>query len=495
MEPSTPIFLPFIIERSWNIMNKQFLYDTIEKKAPLLKDLSDRIWEYAELSMLEYRSVAAYIEILKAEGFSVTEELCGIPTAFKASFGSGRPVIGILGEYDALEGISQEAGVPNHAPIAGKECGHGCGHNLLGAGALGAAIAIKEAIAAGKLTGTVVFYGCPGEEGCAGKTFMAWDGQFRDLDAAITWHPGDTNEVTVGSNAACLQVAYSFTGISAHAAGDPWNGRSALDAAELMNIGVQFLREHMEPKSSIHYAFADAGCISPNVVQSKAKLIYMVRGETVRKAKALLARVDNIAKGAAMMTDCTVTMQQLDGTANTLSNTVLEQLLQRNFEEVKLPEYTQQELAYAAALRATFPETNLPGQLVAENMQIKKFVWEHTDGGKKDLNDFVIPYAPACPFSPGSTDVGDVSWLTPTAQITTVTQPSGTPGHSWQTVSCGKTGIAHKGMLLAAQVLAGAAADLMTQPEILAAAQEEFRIAAMEGYDCPIGPEVTPNPQ
>lgn len=476
-------------------MDKKILYNTVDAKADILTRLSDRIWDYAELSMLEFRSAADYAKVLREEGFAVTEGLCGIATAFKGSYGTGKPVIGILGEYDALGGISQENGVAVHTPVEGKDCGHGCGHNLLGAGSLGAAIAIKEAIRAGLLGGTVVFYGCPGEEGCAGKTFMARRGQFRDLDAALTWHPGDTNEVTVGSNAASIQVTYTFSGVAAHAAGDPWDGRSALDAAELMNVGVQFLREHMEPKCSVHYSFADAGCISPNVVQSQAKLIYMVRGATVRKAKALLNRVDNIARGAALMTDCTVTTSQIDGTANTMSNQVLERLLQDNLMEVELPEYTDSEQEFARQLRATFPGTPLPGQLVQENAQVRRVVMEKTDGGTAALNNFVMPYVPSTAFSPGSTDVGDVSWLTPTAQFTAVTQPSGCPGHSWQTVACGKTGIAYKGMLTAAKVLAGAAADLMENPELLLRAREEFAVAAAEGYDCPIGPEVVPNPQ
>ena len=309
-------------------MDKQKLYTIIEEKSPILTALSDKIWEYAELSMMEVKSTAAYVQLLKDQGFTVEENLCGIPTAFSGTYGSGKPVIGILGEYDALSGLSQVAGASVREQLVEGGCGHGCGHNLLGAGALGAAIAIKEAIAAGALSGTVIFYGCPGEEGCAGKTFMARDGMFRDLDAAITWHPGDTNEIMVGSNAACIQVEYTFTGIAAHAAGDPFNGRSALDAAELMNVGVNFLREHMRPKESVHYSFADAGGISPNVVQPTAKLIYMVRGETVRTTKALLKRVDNIAKGAALMTDCSVTSRQIDGTSDTLSNQVLEQLLQ-----------------------------------------------------------------------------------------------------------------------------------------------------------------------
>ena len=476
-------------------MNKQKLYDIIEEKAPLLTGLSDKIWEYAELSMLEYKSAAEYVSVLKAEGFEVQEQICGIPTAFSGTYGSGRPVIGILGEYDALSGLSQEAGATEYRPCIEGGNGQGCGHNMLGAGALGAAIAIKELIAAGELTGTVVFYGCPGEEGCAGKTFMARDGEFAHLDAAITWHPGDVNEIMVGSNAACIQMEYTFTGVAAHAAGDPYNGRSALDAAELMNVGVNFLREHMKPKESVHYSFSDAGGISPNVVQPTAKLIYMVRSETVRSTKALLNRVNNIAKGAALMTDTTVTSRQIDGTANTLSNQVLEKLLHSNLLAAPLPVYTEDEIVYAKQLKATFVPTSLPGTMTDQNPQVKKIVAEKTDNGHAALNNFIMPYVPSSVFSPGSTDVGDVSWLTPTAQFTAVTWPSGSPGHSWQNVSCGKTGIGHKGLLLAAKVLAGTAADLMTNPKHLQEAKMEFHTTAAEGYDCPIGKDLEPKPQ
>ena len=476
-------------------MNKQKLYTIIEKKSALLTGLSDKIWEYAELSMLEYKSVAAYVQILKEEGFSVTTNLCNVPTAFSGTFGSGKPVIGILGEYDALSGLSQMPGVAEKMPLEEGGCGQGCGHNLLGAGALGAAIAIKEAIQAGELSGTVIFYGCPGEEGCAGKTFMARDGIFRDLDAAITWHPGDTNEISYGSNAACMQFEFSFTGLAAHAAGNPWSGRSALDAAELMNVGVQFLREHMPEKSSIHYSFSDAGGISPNVVQPTAKLIYMVRSDTVQNAKTLLARVQNIAKGAALMTDTAVTWRQIDGTASTVSNNIIENILHANMEAAPLPAYTDDEIIYAKQLRATYDTSRLPGTRTYEDVKVKKFILEATANGTKPINDFVVIHTPCNPFSPGSSDVGDVSWLTPTAQFTAVTWPSGSPGHSWQNVSCGKTSIAHKGLLYAAKVLAGTAADLMERPELLKEARAEFEIAAAEGYDCPIGPDLIPLPQ
>ena len=472
------------------MIDKQKLYNTIDENAPEIIALSDAIWEYAELSMEEYKSAAYYCELLEKEGFTVERELCGVPTAFSGSFGSGNPRIGILGEFDALSGLSQVAGSAQKQSLVPGGNGHGCGHNLLGAGSFGAALAIKKAIEAGALQGTVIFYGCPGEEGCAGKTFMARDGMFRDLDAALTWHPGSTNEVTVGSNAACMQVEYSFHGVASHAAGSPDKGRSALDAAELMHVGVQFLREHMPPHSSVHYSITDGGGVSPNVVQAEAKTVFMVRSETVRKAKELLHRVNNIAQGAALMTDTQVTTRQIDGTASTVSNEALEQVMYENMQQVPIPAYTQEELAFAQALHDTCPAA-LPGTLSATNRDIRAFVEEKTDGGKRAMNDFIIPYVPSTMFTPGSTDVGDVSWLTPTAQFTTATWVSGTPGHSWQNVSLGKTGIAYKGMLQAAKILAGAAADLMESPALLEKIRKEFNKNAAEGYDCPIGKEVT----
>ena len=475
-------------------MEKQFLYDVIEENASEIIALSDKIWELAELSMEEYGSAEYYCQLLEKEGFRVDRQLCGIPTAFSGEFGSGSPRIGILGEFDALSGLSQCAGSLQRQWVTEGGNGQGCGHNLLGAASFGAALAVKKALEAGKLQGTVIFYGCPGEEGCAGKTFMARDGLFRDLDAALTWHPGDTNEIKVGASAACIQVEYSFQGISAHAAGDPYNGRSALDAVELMHVGVQFLREHMPPNSSIHYSITDGGGVSPNVVQSTARTIFMVRGETVRKAKALLKRVDNIAKGAALMTDTEVRFRQLDGTASTLGNQVLEELLYENLKQTPIPSYTEAEREFAHQLRQTF-QPELPGELSKTNPEVRRFVLRETENGKRDINDFLMPYLPSWNYSPGSTDVGDVSWLTPTAQFTTATWVSGSPGHSWQNVSIGKTSIAHKGVLQAAKVLSGTAWDLMTSPDLLRKARAEFEVSAAEGYDCPIGPEVIPGPQ
>ena len=472
------------------MMNKQKLYDSVDKNAEKITALSDAIWDFSELSMKEYKSAAYYCDLLEQEGFRVERKLCGIPTAFSGSFGSGKPRIGILGEFDALSGLSQCPGSTKRESLNPGGNGQGCGHNLLGAAAFGAALAVKKAIEAGLLHGTVVFYGCPGEEGCAGKTFMARDGMFRDLDAALTWHPGDTNEIKVGSSAASMQVEYSFTGVSAHAADNPHMGRSALDAVELMHVGVQFLREHMPPNSSIHYSITDAGSVSPNVVQPAATTVLMVRGETVRKAKALLERVNKIAQGAALMTETSVAMRQIDGTASILPNETLERVMYENMQQVPVPEYTAAEREFAEALHATYPAA-VPGLLSNFNRQVWAYANKMTDGGKRAINDFIMPYVPYFAYAPGSTDVGDVSWLTPTAQITTATWTSAAPGHSWQNVSIGRTSIAHKGVLQAAKIIAGSAADLMEQPELLEKARAEFDEAAAEGYDCPIGKEVT----
>lgn len=473
-------------------MDKKLIYDYINSRAADFIGVGDRIWEYAELSMEEHRSAALCVEVLRREGFTVQENVAGIPTAFTASYGDGKPVIGILAEYDALSGLSQrpEQIIPD--PMERGGSGHGCGHNLLGAGSLAAAVAVKEMIRQGKLSGTIVLYGCPGEEGCAGKTFMARDGMFRDLDAALTWHPSDVNAVQTGSNAASIQMEYTFTGVAAHAASCPELGRSALDAAELMNVGVQFLREHIRRTDSIHYSFLDAGGSSPNVVQPTARVLYMVRSDNIRNAKKVLERVNNIARGAALMTDTRVSIRQIDGTSSTLSNSVLEELLYENFQSVELPEYAKVETELAGHLYETYEKLDLPGGNLLQSSDIRSFVREQSQNGTKPLNDFLIPHVHSNVMEQGSTDVGDVSWLTPTAQINAVTWPSCVPGHSWQVVSVGKSAVAHKGMLVAAKVLAGTAADLMEAPRILLKAREEFDREAKEGYDCPIGPEVTP---
>ncbi len=459
----------------------------VDENAALYEKIAEQIWENPELSLKEYKAAELYCETLRSLGFTVTEKLGGIDTAFCGSFGSGKPVIGILGEYDALSGLSQKAGTAEESPLVPGGAGHGCGHNLLGAGSLAAAAAVKDYLEKSGKDGTVVFFGCPGEEGGSGKAFLAREGLWKTLDAALSWHPGDVNQVETGTNNSSIQVLYKFTGKAAHAAGDPYNGRSALDAVELMNIGVQFLREHMTDDCRIHYAITDAGGVSPNVVQARASVLYMVRANKVADSVRLQARVDNIAKGAALMTGTSFERVFIDGTAELLPNFALEELLYRNMAEIGAPAYSEEDFAFAAALKKSFPPAkDLPGMGARADAAIAAEVRKLTENGTKPINDFLMPLCHGTFFTPGSTDVGDVSWLTPTAQINTAAWPSGIPGHSWQIVACGKSAMAYRAMRYAAKTLAGAAIDLIEDGSLLAQAKKEFLARSASGYVCPI---------
>ena len=472
---------------------KQVALSYLDGQAALFTGLSDQIWDSPELSLKEYKAAALYCRTLRELGFTVTEKLCGIDTAFCGSYGSGRPLIGILGEFDALSGLSQKAGAAEEQPLQPGGSGHGCGHNLLGAGSLAAAVAVKRYLELSGRPGTVIFYGCPGEEGGSGKAYMAREGLWRELDAALSWHPSDVNQVTTGTNNSCIQVLYRFKGVAAHAAGEPHMGRSALDAVELMNIGVQFLREHMTDDCRIHYAVTDAGGVSPNVVQAHAAVLYMVRANKVADSVKLQARVDDIARGAALMTGTDFERVFIDGTAELLPNFALEDALYENFQAVGVPQYHAEETAQAAALRESFPHgLRVPGTGARFDTAIEEQVRALTDNLNKPLNDFLLPLYHGTGFTPGSTDVGDVSWLTPTAQIEVACWPSEVAGHSWQIVSCGKSSFAHKGLLCAGKVLAATAIDLLEQPALLDAARAEFQKRAAGGYVCPIEPDAIP---
>lgn len=472
---------------------KEKAIELIDSMAPLFEGISDSIWDNPELSLKENLAAETYCKALREQGFAVTEKLAGIDTAFCGSYGSGRPVIGILAEYDALSGLSQKAGECSLDPVTPGACGHGCGHNLLGAGAFAAAVAVKKYLELTGRPGTVIFYGCPGEEGGSGKAYMAREGLWSELDAALTWHPSHVNEITTGTNNSCIQVLYNFKGIASHAAGSPHSGRSALDAVELMNIGVQFLREHMTDDCRIHYAITDAGGVSPNVVQARASVLYMVRANKVRDSVKLQARVDDIAKGAALMTETHFERVFIDGTAELLPNFTLEKLLHDNFAAIGVPQYTPEETAFAKALWETYPhDGELPGKGAKHDPEIAKQVRTLSENMTKPLNDFLMPLYSAQTFTPGSTDVGDVSWLTPTAQIEVASWPAGVPGHSWQVVACGKSSIAHKSLLCAGKVIAAAAIDLLEQPELLAKAKAEFAERSVGGYVCPIEKDAVP---
>ena len=472
---------------------KNVAIDSIESMADFYEKTADEIWDNPELSLKEYKAAALYCKILREHGFEVHEKLCGIDTAFCGSFGSGRPYIGVLGEFDALSGLSQKAGICEKDSVVHDGNGHGCGHNLLGVASLAAAFAVKKYLEDSGSSGTVIFFGCPGEEGGSGKAFMARERAWEKLDAAFCWHPADVNQVKTGTNNSSIQVLYKFKGTAAHAAECPELGRSALDAVELMNIGVQFLREHMTDDCRVHYAITNTGGISPNVVQSEAEVLYMTRANKVKDCVELQKRVDKIAEGAALMTETSLERVFIDGTAELLPNFTLEKLMYDNFEKIGVPQYTDAEREFAAELRKTFPkQSSAPGIGAHFDADIAETVMEKTHDLAEPLNDFLMPYYSGTGFIAGSTDVGDVSWLTPAAQIETVTWPSGMPGHTWQTVACGKSSIAYKGMLCAGKVMAASVIDLIEDPKLLKDVREEFKRRSKGGYTCPIEPGAVP---
>lgn len=463
--------------------------DFIDAQAPVYTALSDRIWSFAELGYQEQNSAAAHIQYLRQAGFRITEGVAGIPTAFVAEAGSGGPVIGILGEFDALAQLSQESQAlecrPSSEIMSGN--GHGCGHHLLGTAAHLAAVGVKEFLERTGTPGTVRFYGCPAEEGGYGKTFMARDGLFDDLSAALTWHPGPITTVKNMSFLAVKQAYFRFTGVAAHAGSSPHLGRSALDALELMNIGVNFLREHMPTDARVHYAITDAGGLAPNVVQASAEALYMIRAPHNHEVDALYQRVLDIANGAALMSGCQVQVRFHSGCSNMVLNDPLNQLMYENLKRLGAPRYDARDQAYASELvKTTKPEEHeaLGRWLTA--------AWRDP----KPLFDTVDEYDPriVTPMH-GSTDVGDVSWVTPTAQCMTACFAFGTSPHSWQWVTQGKTGIAHKGMLLAAKTLAATAIDLFQEPAHIEAARRHW-IERRHGvaYQCPIPADVLPPP-
>ena len=469
---------------------KQAALSAIDAKKDLIAQVADSVWDYAELSMQEVKSAALFVKVLKEEGFQVEEGICSIPTAFSASYGSGKPVIGFLAEYDALSGLSQAAGSTEYHELVKGGSGHGCGHNLLGAGAMAAAIGMKHYLEQTGCPGTVILYGCPGEEGVASKAYMAREGLWYGLDAALTWHAGDCNEVATGSTNSCIQMLYTFHGLASQASTAPERGRSALDAVELMNVGVQFLREHMPRDARVHYSILDAGGASPNVVQHQASVLYMIRSNFVKDCMALHQRVDKIAQGAALMTDTTIERRFVDGLSDTVCNHALEKLLYDNFAQLGVPECTPQEHEFMEKLSATYAGSDVPSGVGAHNdpafaEQVKTLQTSH-------FNDFLMPLYQGPAFNAGSTDVGDVSYQCPTAQIHLAVWPNNVPCHSWQVVSCNKTPLAHKATVHAGKVLCAAAIDLLTQTELLAAAKAVFQQRTAAGYNCPIPDDAVP---
>jgi aminobenzoyl-glutamate utilization protein B len=465
--------------------------EVIESKRDVFISVSDKIWGFAETAFQEFQSAELLCQMLESEGFTVERGVGGMKTAFVASFGTGKPVIGLLGEYDALFGLSQKKGEATKDALIEGGNGHGCGHNLYGASVLAAVVAVKNYMEENNVEGTLRYYGCPAEEGGSGKTFMAREGLFDDVDCALTWHPGSFPAMFNASTLANYQVYYRFKGIASHAAASPHLGRSALDAVELMNIGVNYLREHMIPEARIHYAITNTGGFSPNVVQAEAEVFYYIRSPKLREVKELYERVCNIARGAALMTDTQLEIEFESGCSNYLSNSAIGDIMYENLKKFPLPQYDEGEMNFGSDIMTTITDNDLNNTL----HQIKK---EYNHKISKNMRDEVflnevLPNAESSEVLPGSTDVGDVSWVTPTAQFWGPCWVFGTPAHSWQMTSQGATSIAHKGMLHAGKVLAGTAIDILANPDVLEKAKAEL-IEKREGmeYECPIPKDVAP---
>jgi aminobenzoyl-glutamate utilization protein B len=464
--------------------NSEEIWRDVEAKAPRLVELSDRVWGTPELCYAEDRSAAEHVRVLEEEGFRITRNLAGIPTAVMGEAGEGGPVIAILGEYDALPGLSQEAGVAEHRPLPGDGSGHGCGHNLLGAASLLAAAAVKDHLARNGLKGRVRYYGCPAEEGGAAKGFMVRAGAFDDVDIAICWHPAAFSGVNEPLSLANTRIDFSFTGRASHAAGAPHLGRSALDACELMNVGVNYMREHMPSEARVHYAYLDAGGIAPNVVQAFAKVRYLIRARDLVGLNQLIGRVRKTAEGAALMTETTVETKVVSAVSNLLGNTPLEKAMHENFERLGPPQFDEADRAFAREIRKTLRPDDIVSAFRRHGL---------TPDMEKPLCDFIVPLDAKGDGSVGSTDVGDVSWVVPTVQARGATYAIGTPGHSWQLTAQGKTPAAHKGMTHVAKVMAGTALDCLRDETLVARAKADLKArTAASPYVCPLPPDVKP---
>jgi len=448
----------------------------------LLIDVSDQIWQFAELGLEEFKSSKLLIKTLNEAGFSVSSNVADMPTAFYADYGKGKPVIGILGEYDALPGLSQKVQPFKEALNEGAP-GHGCGHNLLGVGSLGAVLAVKEAIDLGEVKGTIRYYGCPAEETFNAKGYMIREGLFDDVDIGLTWHPGNFNMLNLMSTLALNSVAFKFHGRTAHAAGDPQNGRSALDAVELMNVGANYMREHMIPDARIHYVITNGGNV-PNVVPDEAEVHYFVRSPERHQVEELYARLINVAKGATLMTDTTMEIDFISGMYNTMYTNVVSDVIANSMKIVGAPRFNKEDITFANELKKSIPKDSLEGYyrlIPPDKMEMAKAILS------QPLNKIVIPPMGKGKVMPGSTDVGDVSWKVPLGEFMTACEIMGSPGHSWQNAATSGMSIGHKGMLTAAKILAVSALDFMKNPELVEKARKEHEEAHKDkSYKSPL---------
>ncbi|MDZ4714080.1 MAG: amidohydrolase [Cytophagales bacterium] len=430
---------------------KQDITKTIDSRADAYAAAAQKIWEFAEVGYQEKQSSALLQQMLKEAGFTVQDNVAGMPTAFTASYGTGKPVIGILGEYDALPGVSQEA-VPEVKPIPGQVAGHACGHHLFGVASAAAAIAVKDWMIANKKAGTLRFYGTPAEEGGSGKVYMVRDGLFKDVDAVINWHPGAQNSAGAAPSLANKTGKFRFYGVASHASGSPERGRSALDGVESMDAMVNMMREHVSSDTRIHYVITRGG-EAPNVVPAFAEVYYYVRHPKAEEVKAIWNRIVRAAEGAAMGTDTRVEVEVTGGVFNLVPNAALAKIMDANLRAVGGYVYSADEKAFATKIQQSF--TGSVPSLESTN-EIRPFVVSET-------------------AFPASTDVGDVSWVVPTVGLSTATWVPGTAAHSWQAVAAGGTTIGRKGMLVAAKTMALTAADLFDNAAVITESWKELR--------------------
>ncbi|WP_438317231.1 amidohydrolase [Sporosarcina sp. FA9] len=474
---------------------KSFVKDTILGKSEVLKEISDFLWEHPETRFEEYTSANHLMGALEEQGFTVEKNIAGISTAFVGSYGAGSPVIGFLGEFDALSGMSQKGLTAKQEPVEQGGNGHGCGHNLLGTGSLAAAIAVKEYLQANNLPGTVQYFGCPGEEGGSGKTFMAREGAFDHLDLALTWHPSPNNGIMSMSSLANYQVYFRFKGISSHAAATPHLGRSALDAVELMNVGVNYLREHVKPDARFHYAVTNTGGTSPNVVQADAEVLYLIRSPHLEDVETIYRRICKVAEGAALMTETSVSIKIDKACSNYMPNRSLEKIMHSKLKSLEEDiSYSDEDIAYAKDIWSTLNEGE-KGSAIS-TMEMFGMGAEKDKAKMEDhyISNFVSEYVPSDVAMPGSTDVGDVSWVVPTAQCTTATCAVGTPLHAWQMVTQGVSSVAHQGMLRAGMTMALTAIEVLEDPKKLKEIKKEHEEKFKNNpYKSPIPKDVQPS--
>lgn len=446
-----------------NVPDKKSLLEWIDQNQAPFYELALAIWEKPEMAFGEIEAARLQMDFLKNRGFRITQK-DGLATAFMAEWGQGGPVIGLLGEFDALGGLSQKVSAVKD-PVSKDAPGHGCGHNLLGVGCLMAACALKETFESQNIKVTVRYYGCPGEEQLTGKGKMAEMGYFDGTDVSLTWHPNDFTYVTDATMTAMFSGKFKFTGRSSHAGASPEAGRSALDAVELMNIGANYLREHMVDQDRLHYVITNGGQ-APNIVPAEAEVWYFARAPHDRELASLWQRLNKVANGAAMMTETEVTVEKLGGCYNTLPNKLLNQVLADNLSNFAgRPDFDENDLAFAKEIQASLPPAQLEGALqkavpVPEDSRVLDFTpLPSFDGGR---------------YVMGSTDVGDIANMMPTSVVWGATWPAGVPHHSWQAVACAGSAIGLKGTKLMAKTLAGAIYDLANDPALVEAAKKEF---------------------